>query len=636
LLTRLSRTRKIALACAALLAGAVLTTATTASAATNLVTNPGFETGDLTGWSCSLGSVVTTPVHSGTHSLQGAASSSDDAQCTQNIAVVSGSQYTLSAYVEGAYVYLGVTGGVSTWTPSATGWTLLTTTFTASSSTAQIFTHGWYAQGTYRVDDVNLTGPGGTVTVPSAPTGLAVTGTTSSSVSLSWTGSSGATGYNVYQGSTKVASVSGTTDTVTGLTASTAYTFSVTATNTAGESAHSATVNATTASSTPTKPAAPAGLAVTGTTSSSVSLGWNSSSGATGYNVYQGSTKVASVSGTTDTVSGLAASTAYTFSVTATNTAGESAHSTSVNATTAASGGGGSGSGKSWPYIDITAATPTLAQVEQATGQKFFTLAFVLGDSAGCDPSWGGTIALNDSRISGEISALRALGGDVAVSFGGAEGPYLSSVCSTVATQAAAYEKVIDAFNIKHIDFDVEASIPIDTMNKAIAQVQRDRPGTIVSYTLEVVADSYGIVDSIGTQVLSNAVSNGVNVSIVNPMTMDYGPSAGVEFGDSVILAAQATKAQMAAIWPSKTSAQLYAMLGVTPMIGRNDTGPIFSIADGQKLVAWANTNHIGLLAFWSVGRDNGGCPGGGVSPTCSSISQSTYQFTSIFAGFTG
>ena len=103
-----------------------------------------------------------------------------------------------------------------------------------------------------------------------------------------------------------------------------------------------------------------------------------------------------------------------------------------------------------------------------------------------------------------------------------------------------------------------------------------------------------------------------------------------------VIRLENATKAQMATVWPSKTSAQLYAMLGVTPMIGRNDTGPIFSIADGQKLVAWANSNHIGLLAFWSVGRDNGGCPGGGVSPTCSSISQSTYQFTSIFAGFTG
>ncbi len=222
------------------------------------------------------------------------------------------------------------------------------------------------------------------------------------------------------------------------------------------------------------------------------------------------------------------------------------------------------------------------------------------------------------------------------MSFGGAAGPYLAQTCTTQASQAAAYEKVIDAFGIKHIDFDIEASIDFNTMNKAIAQVQHDRPGTTVSYTLEVVGDTYGIVDSIGTAVLSNAVTNGVNVSIVNPMTMDYGPSAGVEWGDSVIMAAQATEHQMASIWPSKTTAQLYAMLGVTPMIGHNDTGPIFSLADGTKLVNWANTNHIGLLAFWSVGRDNVGCPGGGVSPTCSGISQSTYQFTSIFAGFTG
>ena len=184
-------------------------------------------------------------------------------------------------------------------------------------------------------------------------------------------------------------------------------------------------------------------------------------------------------------------------------------------------------------------STPTLAQVAQATGQKFFTLAFVLGDSAGCDPSWGGTIALNDSRITGEISALRALGGDVAVSFGGAAGPYLSQVCTTQASQAAAYEKVIDAFNIKHIDFDVEASIPIDTMNKAIAQVQRDRPGTVVSYTLEVVADNYGIVDSIGTDVLTNAVSQRRQRRHRQPDDDGLRPSAGVEWGDSVIAAAQ-------------------------------------------------------------------------------------------------
>ncbi len=630
---RRSRGRFWSVAAAALLTAAVLVPATAASAA-NLLTNGDFEAGSLAGWSCSLGTVVTSPVHAGTHALQGAASASDDAQCTQNVSVVSGSQYTLSAWVQGNYVFLGVTGGVSTWTPGAAGWSLLSTTFTASSASAQIYLHGWYAQGTYFADDVTLTGPGGTVTAPAAPTGLTVTGTTTTSVSLSWTGSAGATGYNVYRGTTMVTSVAGTSATVTGLTAGTQYTFNVTATNTAGESAHSANVTATTASGSPTVPAAPSGLAVTATTSTSVSLSWNASSGATGYNVYRGTTKAASVTGTSATITGLSPSTQYTFNVTATNTAGESAHSANVTATTPASGGGGTGSAKVWPYIDITMSSPTLVQVAQATGQKFFTLAFVLGSSAGCVPSWGGTIALNDSRIAGEISALRAIGGDVAVSFGGAAGPYLSSVCGTQAQQASAYEQVIDAFNIKHIDFDVEASIPIDTMNKAIAQVQRDRPGTVVSYTLEVVADDFGLVGSIGTDVLTNAVANGVNVGIVNPMTMDYGSTK--EWGDSVIAAAQTVETQMAQIWPTRTTAQLYAMLGVTPMIGRNDTGPIFSIADAQKLVTWANQNHVGLLAFWSVGRDNGGCPGGGVSPTCSSISQSTFQFTSIFAGYTG
>jgi hypothetical protein len=492
------RLRLIPLAGAAILtAGAVLFTTQFASAATNLVANPGFESGNLAGWSCSQGSVTTSAPHSGTYALSGAASASDTAQCSQNIAVVTGSRYTLSAWVKGSYVYLGVTGGASTWTPTASGWSQLSLTFTASSSTAQIYLHGWYAQGTYFADDVSLAGPGGT---PS-PT-------------------------------------------------------------------------PTTATPTPTPTPTP-----------------------------------------TKTVSPTPSPT----------------KSPTPPPTTTPPGGG---SPRSWPYIDITAATPTLKQAAQATGQKDFTLAFILGSSAGCVPSWGGTIPLNDSRITGEINDLRAIGGDVAVSFGGAAGPYLQSVCTTQAAQVSAMEQVIDAFAIKHIDFDIEASVPLDTMNKAIAQVQRERSGIVVSYTLMVQGDDYGLTPALGVDLLNNAKANGVNVGIVNPMTMDFGSSR--EWGDAVIAAANSTLAQMATIWPNLTSAQLHRMLGVTPMIGRNDTGPIFSIADGQKLVSWANTNHIGLLAFWSVGRDNGGCPNGAVSPTCSSISQSQYQFTSMFTGFNG
>jgi hypothetical protein len=118
-------------------------------------------------------------------------------------------------------------------------------------------------------------------------------------------------------------------------------------------------------------------------------------------------------------------------------------------------------------------------------------------------------------------------------------------------------------------------------------------------------------------------------------MTMEFGSSRS-SWGDAVIAAAESTLRQMADIWPEKTDGQRKRMLGVTPMIGRNFNGRIFTQAHARQLVTWATGNHIESLAFWSVGRDNGGCPGGGVSPTCSSISQSTFEFTNIFKGFHG
>ena len=230
-----------------------------ASAATNLLSNPGFETGSLSGWNCSsIDSVTTSPVHSSSHALQGAASNSDNAQCAQTVSVQPNSSYTLSGWVEGNYVFIGDTGtgttDTNTWTPSAASWQQLTTTFTTGSSTTSVvvYVHGWYAQGTYFADDLSLSGAagsggGGGGTVPAAPTGLTATGTTSSSVSLSWAPPAGTvTGYNVYENAALASSVTGTSATVTGLAASTTYSFAVTATNSAGESAMSGSVSATT------------------------------------------------------------------------------------------------------------------------------------------------------------------------------------------------------------------------------------------------------------------------------------------------------------------------------------------------------------------------------------------------------
>lgn len=197
-----------------LLTGAL---ASPAGAAANLLSNPGFESAALSPWSCDAGtaSVATSPVHSGSYSLAGAATSSDDAQCTQSVVVQPNTSYTLSGYVEGAYVYLGVTGYSESWTPSASSWQQLSTTFTTGSSTTSItvYVHGWYAQGTYYADDLSLTGGGSgsgstppqsptptPTTTPSQSASASASASPSSSASSSSTSSSGTT-VNVSTGS---------------------------------------------------------------------------------------------------------------------------------------------------------------------------------------------------------------------------------------------------------------------------------------------------------------------------------------------------------------------------------------------------------------------------------------------------
>jgi len=131
----------------------------------NKVSNPGFESGSLSPWSCTgnLGSVVASPVHGGSHALLGAASSSDDAQCSQTISVSPNTKYTLSAWVQGSYVFIGDTGtgggDTSTWTAGTAGaYQQLSVSFTTGASTTSvtIWVHGWYGQGSYYADDFSV------------------------------------------------------------------------------------------------------------------------------------------------------------------------------------------------------------------------------------------------------------------------------------------------------------------------------------------------------------------------------------------------------------------------------------------------------------------------------------------------
>jgi len=159
---RLSSRRALTAATVAALATAVaLVAMPSVSAAANILANPGFETGNLSGWSCEAGTaVVSGQARTGTFALAGTPGATR-ARCAQTVAVQPNTQYTYSAFVRGSYVFIGIDGGASTWTPGTGGvYQKLTVTFTSTGSSVTVYVHGWYGQPVYHADDVELLGPG--------------------------------------------------------------------------------------------------------------------------------------------------------------------------------------------------------------------------------------------------------------------------------------------------------------------------------------------------------------------------------------------------------------------------------------------------------------------------------------------
>jgi hypothetical protein len=294
------------------------------------------------------------------------------------------------------------------------------------------------------------------------------------------------------------------------------------------------------------------------------------------------------------------------------------------------------------PYVDVS-LTPTfnMTQTEQETGQKYYTLAFVL-DGGGCNAEWAGTTPINQGFMQSDISSLRAAGGDVIASFGGEVGTELATSCGSESALQAQYQAVINDYNLTHIDFDIEGS----TLDNTTANALRDQAivglekaaqsagkQLTVSFTIPVTAN--GLLSD-GLALLQGAVAAGVNFTVVNIMTMDLGGSTDGDTGTLAIDAALGLYKQLAALFPTKSSSQLWAMIGMTPMIGLNGSGgEVFTEADAQTVLAFAQQHSLGELAMWSAGRD-AECPGDAstISTTCSGITQNPFDFTKIFAAF--
>ena len=305
------------------------------------------------------------------------------------------------------------------------------------------------------------------------------------------------------------------------------------------------------------------------------------------------------------------------------------------------------------PYYETYLApnTPSIAATAQASGAKYFTLAFLQSTGKrSCALDWNGNSAQPLTYYNSDIAALRATGGDVIPSFGGYSadhgGTEIADSCTNVQSIAADYEQVITTLGVTRLDMDVESSslnntAGINRRNQAIALTEQwaAKQGIPLQIQYTIPVEQYGL-DPNGEAVLQSAVANGATVTSVNIMVFDYYISGEgvVNMGQAAINAATNTHTQLQSIFPGLTSAQLWTMEGMTMLPGIDDypkKTEVTSLADAQTMLNFARANSMNFLSIWAIQRDNGGCPGNTDSNTCSGITQNTWDFSHILEPFT-
>ncbi|MGX4690495.1 chitinase [Streptomyces sp. JNUCC 63] len=287
------------------------------------------------------------------------------------------------------------------------------------------------------------------------------------------------------------------------------------------------------------------------------------------------------------------------------------------------------------PYVSATTASGS----DSAGSPETYNLAFVISDGDGCAPKWDGMYALDNAEVASRISRLKKSGGTLRVSFGGADGKELAATCENVSALADAYGKALDAVGSAQADFDIEGdeltdSASVALRSRAIARLQKERPGLEVTFTLPVMPSG---LDSHGLALLESANQHDVQVSTVNLMTMNYAESHTGDMGDYAITAAEAAHTQLKKVFALSDTAAWRGM-ALTSMIGANDiAGETFTLSDAAQVRSFAEKKRIAWVSMWSAFRDQqcekGSSSRGDAATNCSGVTQKPGAFGQAFGG---
>src|SRR5215469_2667866 len=302
------------------------------------------------------------------------------------------------------------------------------------------------------------------------------------------------------------------------------------------------------------------------------------------------------------------------------------------------------------PYYETYDTSGDLAAQSQQSGARFLSLAFLQTATAGsCTAYWDGDTSqpIAASSFGSDITAIQQAGGNVIPSFGGftadTTNTEIADSCTSVPAIAKVFESLITTYHVPRIDLDVEAdsltnTAGINRRNEAIAMTEAwaaaHHRRIQFSYTLPTFPT--GLTSS-GLAVLQNAVADGAKISTVNLLTFDYFFGTQQDMVADTETAAEGLYSQLQSLYPQATSQQLWHMIGITEMPGIDDFGPdeTFSTANAVTILNWAEQHGIGLISFWALQRDNGGCLGTKGAGTCSGVAQPDWYFSHVFDHFT-